>query len=201
MSDLTWIEIIYWGSTIIGGTLFVLRTILLLVGGGIGHDDFDTHFDGGIDVDHDISLDADHTDSFADSDFSFKLLSMQGLTAFFMMFGLVGLALLKAKIAVAITMFGGGVAGSFAVWVISLIFVQMKRLQSDGTLNIQNAIGQSGSVYLIIPTKGTGQVQVTVQGALRIFDAISTDGDIIETGKKIRVSGTIDNNTLVVENI
>ncbi len=193
MSDLTWIEMIYWGSTVIGGTLFVLRTILLLVGGGIGHDDFDTHFDGGIDV--------DHTDSFADSDFSFKLLSMQGLTAFFMMFGLVGLALLKAKIAVAITMFGGGVAGSFAVWVISLIFVQMKRLQSDGTLNIQNAIGQSGSVYLIIPTKGTGQVQVTVQGALRIFDAISTDGTIIETGKKIRVSGTIDNNTLVVEKI
>jgi len=123
------------------------------------------------------------------------------LTAFFMMFGLVGLALLKTKIAVALTMFGGGVAGLFAVWVISLILAQMKRLQSDGTLNIQNAIGQSGSVYLIIPTKGTGQVQVTVQGALRIFDAISTDGDIIETGKKIRVSGTIDNNTLVVENI
>ncbi len=201
MSDMTWIEIIYWGSTIIGGTLFLLRTILLLVGGGIGHDDFDTHFDGDINVDHEIQLDTDHTDTYVDSDFSFKLLSMQGLTAFFMMFGLVGLALLKAKLAVAITMFGGGLAGLFAVWVISLIFSQMKRLQSDGTLQIQNAIGQSGSVYLLIPTKGTGQVQVTVQGALKIFDAISADEKIIESGKKIRVIGTIDNNTLIVEEI
>lgn len=201
MSELTWIEIIYWGSTIIGGTLFILRTIMLLVGGGLGHDDFDTHIDGDIPMDQDIPFDSDHTDTSADSDFSFRLLSMQGLTAFFMMFGLVGLALTKADLAIGITILGGGSAGLFAVWVISLLFAQMKHLRSDGTLNIHNAIGQSGSVYLIIPAKGTGQVQVSVQGALKILDAISTNGRRIETGEKIRVTGTIDNNTLVVEKI
>ena len=35
MNDLTWIEIIYWAATIIGGTLFILRVIMLFIGGGV----------------------------------------------------------------------------------------------------------------------------------------------------------------------
>ena len=199
MYGLPWIEIIYWGSTIIGGTLFILRTIMMLVGGGLDLGDGD--FDADIDMDGDLHVDGDHLDMDADSDFSFKLLSMQGLTAFFMMFGLVGLALLKANVPVLLTILGGGIAGTLAVWVISLLFSQMKRLQSDGTLQIENAVGVSGSVYLNIPAKGTGQVQVTVQGALKIFDAISKDGKKIATGEKISVTGTVDNNTLIVKRI
>jgi membrane protein implicated in regulation of membrane protease activity len=197
MYGLSWIEIIYWGSTIIGGTLFILRTIMMLVGGGIDLGDAD--IDADIDIDGDIHVDGDHLDTDPDSDFSFKLLSMQGLTAFFMMFGLVGLTLLKANLPVLLTILGGGIAGSLAVWVISLLFSQMKRLQSDGTLQIENALGKSGSVYLTIPAKRTGQVQVTVQGALKIFDAASKDGKKIATGEKINVTGTVDNNTLIVE--
>ena len=201
MGDLSWIEIIYWGATVIGGTLFVLRTILLLVGGGLGHDDFDTHLEGDMTLDHDLHLDADHAGTYEDSDFSFKLLSMQGLTAFFMMFGLVGLALLKANIFVPLTMIGGIFAGLFAVWVISLIFSQMKRLQSDGTLNLTNAIGQIGSVYLPIPADGSGQVQVSVQGSLKIFDAVSSNSQIFDTGDKVRVTAVVDGKTLIVEEI
>ena len=199
MYGLSWIEIIYWGSTIIGGTLFVLRTIMMLVGGGLDLGDGD--FDADVDMDGDIPVDGDHLDTDPDSDFSFKLLSMQGLTAFFMMFGLVGLTLLKANLPVLLTILGGGIAGSLAVWVISLLFSQMKRLQSDGTLQIENAVGESGSVYLTIPAKGTGQVQITVQGALKIFDAISKDGKKVATGEKVNVTGTIDNKTLIVEKI
>ena len=132
MFDMSWIEIIYWGATIIGGTLFVLRVIMMLAGGGLGFDDVDADTD----IDGDLHVDGDHLDTDPDSDFSFKLLSMQGLTAVFLMFGLVGLALLKANVAVILTVLGGGTAGIFAVWVISLLFSQMKRLQSDGTLKI-----------------------------------------------------------------
>jgi membrane protein implicated in regulation of membrane protease activity len=200
MNNLTWIEIIYWGSTIIGGTFFVLRTIMLLIGSGIDQANIDAHFDSDIQLDHDFDIDPD-VDSVVDSDFSFKLLSMQGLTAFFMMFGLVGLALIKANLPVALTVAGGVFAGLSAVWIISLIFSQMKRLQSDGTIKIQNAIGQSGSVYLVIPAEGIGQVQITIQGALKIYDARSSDEQTIKTGEKIRVTEIINNNTLVVERI
>ena len=205
MTNLSWIEVIYWGSTIIGGTLFILRTVLLLIGGGLGGGDADAdfggdiHIDGDLHIDHDVLTGVDHTDTMADTDFSFKLLSMQGLTAFFMMFGLVGLALIKMKLAVFITILGGGFAGLFAVWVISMLFVQMQRFQSDGTLQIQNAMGQSGSVYLSIPAEGSGQVQIPIQGRMEIFDAVAIDGQKIDTGEKIRVAGIINSRTLSVE--
>jgi hypothetical protein len=174
---------------------------MMLVGGGLGGDDFDADFDGDFDTDFDADMDFDHTGTAADSDFSFQLLSMQGLTAFFMMFGLVGLATFKAGVAVAISIASGVLAGLFAVWVISWLFSQMKRLQSDGTLNVQNAVGVSGSVYLNILEGKSGQVRVSVQGALKIFDAVSADKGIIETGEKIRVVGVVDNKTLIVEKI
>ena len=55
MYGLSWIEIIYWGATIIGGTLFILRTIMMLVGGGLDLGDGD--FDADVDMDGDIAVD------------------------------------------------------------------------------------------------------------------------------------------------
>lgn len=188
MSELTWIEIIYWASTIIGGTLFILRLAMLFIGGNISDDALDTALDTG-----------DASGHHADADVSFKLLSLQGLTSFFMMFGLVGLALLKAGLHTLLTVVGGILAGLGTVVIISLIFTQMKRLQSDGTLNIQNTIGRDGDVYLTIPKNGSGQVQIIVQGSLKIFDAVSSNKNQIPTGEKIHVVGVAGGNTLVVE--
>jgi len=199
MSNLSWIEIIYWGSTIIGGTLFLLRTITFLIGAGVDHDAMDADFHGDMPGEHDFHLDMDHTEAIADSDFSFKILSLQGITAFFTMFGLIGLALLRANLATILTIFGGTMAGLFAVWVISLLFSQMRRLQSDGSLNINNAIGQKGQVYLAIPAKGSGQVQLPVQGTLRIFDAVSETQKSLPTGTNVEVTSIVDNKTLVVK--
>jgi len=227
MENLSWIELIYWAATIIGGTLFLLRTILFLVGGGLGDHDYDTgmadaihmdaaadglHSDGMVDTNFDASLDDIHPDIHpdglelseihpAETDISFQLLSMQGLTAFFMMFGLVGLALYKASLFVPLTVVGAVLGGLFTVWVIGILFSQMARLQSDGTIEIGNAVGQTGSVYLGIPAKGTGQVQVTIQGALKIVDAITADGQKIRTGENVKVSGIRDAKTLIVEKI
>ena len=104
LSELSGMEIAYWVSAIFGGTLFILRTALLLFGGGLdfGAGDGDVHLevDHSFDLDHDLHHDV-HTDvevDHADADLSFKLLSFQGLTAFFMMFGLVGLAFTQSEV-------------------------------------------------------------------------------------------------------
>jgi hypothetical protein len=198
MYGLSWIELIYWGSTIIGGTLFILRTIMMLIGGGVDHGHFDANISGEIHSDLNPHLE-DYVADGSGTDFSFQILSMQGLTAFFMMFGLVGLALLKLNLPEILTIIGGGTAGFISVLILSLIFSQMVHLQSDGTVEIKNAIGKSGSVYLNIPADGTGQVRVSVQGSLRIYGAASTDGQAIKTGEKIRVIDVMDSSTLIVE--
>ncbi len=191
MAGLSFLEIIYWIFTIIGGTLFILRTLMMFIGGELSDDALDAALESGVDPS------GDHG---ADSDAGFKLLSLQGLTAFFMMFGLVGLALLNTALPSFLSVIGGTVAGLLTFAALRLIFTQMKRLQSEGTIHLKNTIGTQGSVYLNIPRNGTGQVQIVAQGALKVFDATSNSKQNLVTGEKIRVIG-LDGNTLVVEKI
>ena len=67
-------------------------------------------------------------------------------------------------------------------------------------MEITNAIGQSGEVYLTIPAKkaGNGKVQLVVQGALRTINAVTEDTDDIKTGSLIEVV-SIENEILVVK--
>ena len=190
MFGLSLIEVIYWASTIIGGTLFILRLGMMLIGGGMSDDGVDAALDAG-------DMPGDH----ADADISFKLLSVQGLTSFFMMFGLVGLALLRANLHELITVVGGILAGLAMVAITGVVFTQMKRLQTEGTINIQNTVGTDGTVYLTIPKNGTGQVQIIAQGSLKIFDAVSSNKNQIATGEKVRVTGVASGNTLIVEKL
>jgi len=187
LRDLTLIEVVYWASALVGGILFLFRAAMFFIGGGIDGD-IHTDFDGDIDVSH-------------DADFSFKLLSLQGLTAFFMMFGLGGLAIISTGAATAWSVLGGTAIGLFTVWVLSMVYNFFIRLQSEGTLKIQNAVGQSGTVYLRIPAHGTGQVQIAIQGGLKIFDARAAGGNEVSTGTAVNVVGIQGSSTLIVEPI
>lgn len=205
MNGTAWIESIYWGSTIIGGTLFILRVVLMLAGGFFGDGDMgsisgsEADFSGDVDLGGDI--DPGDIGDHVETDTSFRLLSFQGLSSFFLIFGLVGLALIKADLHVLLTVFGAMLAGLFSVWVISILFSQTKRLQADGTINIKNAVGGKGTVYLTIPENGSGQVQVPVQGSLKVYDAISKGKKKIATGEKIQVVDVADGNTLIVKKV
>ncbi|HBA85643.1 MAG TPA: hypothetical protein DCZ95_16295 [Verrucomicrobia bacterium] len=185
MENLTSMEKFYAACALFGGALFLVRTILMMVGHG---GDVETDLHGG--------------EVHGDADASFKILSLQGLTAFFMMFGLVALALSKQNhVAEVWAMLGGVVAGLATVWLIGKIFVGMKSLQSDGTLRMENAIGQEGSVYLTIHPGKTGQVRVPVQGQLRIFDASSEDAGDLKTGERVIVVRVVSGNVLVVTKV
>lgn len=181
--SLTGMEKFYAACALVGGVLFLFRTVLLFAGLGDADD-----------------VGGDLDDAGGDSDTSFSILSLQTLTAFFMMFGLVALALAKqAGLAHALAVPGGVLAGVFTVWVIGRIFTAMKKLQSDGTMRIANAVGQEGEVYLTVTPGKTGQVRVAVQGQLRIIDA-STEGDaVLPTGERIRVVRVSGNSVLIVE--
>ena len=186
------LEKVYLLCALFGGVVFILRLILQFIGGDAGDTDLD--IDG---VDGDMDFDG------GDTDYSFKVLSLQAITAFFMMFGLVGLAILKqGTLGAGFSLFGGLAAGSGTVWVLKKIFEAALNLQSSGTMNLKkNAIGVEGSVYLTIAEGEIGKVRVAVQNHLKVFNARAEDGNEIKTGEEIKVVNVIAGNILVVSKL
>ena len=186
LAGLTSLQMLFLGSAIVGGIIFGIRMLLLFIGHH-GLDAAGVQGDGEFSVDH------------ADADSSFTVLSLQGLSGFFLVFGLVGLALsCQSHTGDVVALCGAFAAGSFTVWLIGRIFTGMGRLQADGTLKIENAVGQEGTVYLRIAKGGTGKAQVEVQGQLRTFEAV-TDGEELKTGERVKVERIAAGHVLVVK--
>ena len=128
------------------------------------------------------------------------LFTLQGLVAFFAVFGWSGLIMLKGDVqpigAVALAIGFGFVA----MLLIALLFRAMLKLQQDGNLDIRNAIGKSGTVYLTIPAKRAqqGKVSIMVQEQLLEMGAVTSDDAPIPTGTEVTVIGIANGNTLIV---
>lgn len=182
------LELFFIICAVIGGGLFIVRFLIQFVGGS------DTASDTDLEVGH---ADVNHVDA----DVSFKLLTIQGLTAFFMMFGLVGFAMLReSRASGGVALASALAAGTGAVWLIGKIISSVKKLQSSGTLDNSGAVGEQGTVYLTIRAQGAGKVQVTMHGRPRDFEAVAKDGAEIKTGERIRVL-EVNNSVLVVEKV
>jgi membrane protein implicated in regulation of membrane protease activity len=167
------LEQVFLLSAIVGGLILVLRLILMVAG-----------------LDH-------HSDVHIDSDAGFQALTIQGLSAFFTMFGVVGYMLHhNAALGLLLAIGGAVVAGVFSMWLIHVIFRAMLKLQSSGTVSLFAAVGSEGSVYLTVGKEG-GRVQINFANRLREFEAVSADGSTLPTGTAIRVQ-SVTANTLVV---
>lgn len=183
-ADFNGLEIFFLACAVIGGIFVCFKLVSQFMGS-----DADTDLGGEIDIEG----------THIDSDLGFRLLSMHGLSAFFMMFGLVGLALYRQNQAgVMIAMAGAVAAGLLAVWAIGKLFQGASRLQSSGTLKTADAVGSTGTVYLNIPAGGTGMVSLNFRNRQREFDAVEKNGAPVATGTPIRVVA-VKAHMLVVE--
>ena len=184
LGDVSGIDMLFASSALIGGILFVLYFFLLMIG-GIATDIFDGLF--GIDVD-------------MGADASFKALTFQGIMAFLMFFGLAGLYVTKSGGGPSPAILAGAIAGGASMYFTGKLFELFVNLQQDGTVELSEAIGAKGQVYLRITDEGVGQVTVEVNEAQRTFNAKSEDGTGIATGDFIEVVDTIGE-VLVVKRI
>jgi hypothetical protein len=193
------LEKVFFACAVAGTLLFAVRLLLQFLGSGAIHHDVGS----AVDVAHtDVSTTDTGDGSGHDTYLSFKLLSFQGLTAFFMMFGWVGLAMMRqsgqgplASVAAAM------VAGLVTVWIISWMFHKAGSLQTSGNIDVRNAVGHEAEIYLTIPAAGIGKAQVTIQERLRIYNAVSRDQSEIKTGQRVRVTEVTPQDVLVVERI
>jgi len=189
------LEWVFLTCAVLGGAVFVLRALLLFVGIGDVSGDVDV---GGIDADVSVEVDVDGAD-LGDTTGAFEYISIQGVTGFFTMFGIVGLAAAKSNAHDLLAIGAGLGAGIFTMWVVGRIFQLFKSFQSSGTMDVENAVGKEGSVYLTIPSGGTGKVQVEVQGRMAIFNAVSDAKKEIPTGTRVSVTEVRSGNILVVK--
>ena len=171
---------IFYGIAIATSALMLFQMVLMLFGmdgdGDFDVDDIDDHGGGGI-------------------------LSVRTITAFFVGFGWTGVTLLESgwtlvPTIVVSTLVGGAFMGG--------VFAVMRTLYGmryTGTLDYRNAVGNVGNVYLPIPAAmgGPGQIEVLVQGRLRVVQAFTRAGRKLGNNERVRVTDLMDDTTLLVE--
>ena len=187
---------ILWAVTLSASLIFVIQSILTFIGIG-GHGDFDTSFDTTGDVDL-----GGGDGSFA-ADPSMNLLTFRNLVNFCLGFGWTAVLLHDNIDNNFILLFIAVLVGVALVAAVMWLFKWLSSMQQSGNIDVHSsAVGCEGKVYLTIPgeRKGEGKVQITINNAVREYDAL-TDGDTIPTGTPIKVLEAINDYTLLVEEI
>ena len=208
--------------------ILFLQTILMLIGigghelgsdssdGDVGHDfghDFDHDFDGHLDMHGDIDVHGDvdvHDGIFGEHDAhdmhdghdgGLRLFSFRGIIAFLCVLGWVGVLCVRLELAMPLTILFSAASGLLAMVLIALLFRLIYSLQADGTENIRNALGASGTVYLRIPPhrNGHGKVNLLLDGKLVEKEAVTDEEETIDYGEQIVVIGISGGTELIVQ--
>lgn len=169
--------------------VFIVQTILTFAG-----------MDSGTDFDADLG--GDLPDS-GDSSVPFQLFTFRNFINFFLGFSWTGIALrpmIGSNVGVILL---STLAGVILVTLVMMLFKWLNDMQQSGNINLEHsAVGCKGTVYLTVPAerKGEGKVQISIQGAVREYNAV-TDGDRIANGTPITVTEVINSQTLLVEEL
>lgn len=187
---------ILWAITLSASLIFLIQSILTFIGFG---------GDGGIDADFDSSGDMDFggADGSFDADPSMNLLTFRNLVNFCLGFGWTAVLLNEKIDNNFILMFIAVLVGVALVVAVMFLFKWLSSMQQSGNIDLhKSAIGCEGKVYLTIPAerKREGKVQITINNAVREYDAV-TDGDEIRTGTPIKVVEVLNDSTLLVEEL
>ncbi|WP_321280720.1 hypothetical protein [Marinifilum fragile] len=176
------VEKIFWGISIPFSVLFLIQMVITFLGGDVD----DVAADGDADVSGDTGID-------------FQFLTLKNLIAFFTIFGWTGIICLHMGFGAGLATFIATIAGLIMMVIMASIMYFMGKLTEEGTLNLNNAIGKAGNVYLTIPAnrKGMGKVQIQVQG-LQTLDAITDAEKDIKTGAVVEVVEILNDQILVV---
>ena len=176
---------VIWGITLAASLIFIIQTIATFIGADM---DVDTDFD---------------TDVPGDIDPGLNLLTFRNFINFFLGFGWTTI-LLKDKIeSNAVLLLVAFLVGMFLVLAVMYLFKWLSGMQQSGNIDIyKSAPGCQGPVYLTVPgeRKGEGIVQISINGAVREYHAM-TDEDEIKTGTPVKVVEAINDSTVLVEEL
>ncbi len=130
-----------------------------------------------------------------------SLLSVKPITGFFLGFGWAGGIALEMGQSLVVATVIAFISGFVLMVTIAFLIRAIYSMRSDGTRQINNAVGAVGTVYITLPANraGGGQINVTVGGRLETLAALNAAIRPVPSGEKVKVVGVIDTNTVIVE--
>ena len=181
-----------WGVTLTASLIFIIQTVMTFLGADADSTDFD--------VDVDTSMDGADLSNIEGGS---NLYTFRNFVNFFLGFGWAAILLRPSVKSTGLLVVIAVLVGIALVVAVMYLFKWLSSMQQSGNINVyKSAEGCQGKCYLVIPGEraGEGKVQITIQGAVREYNAV-TDGDTIKTGTPIKVVETINANTLLVEEL
>lgn len=192
--------------------LLIIQTVLLLLGLG-DHDadtdastpDHDFSFDHDAHVElsdsHDGVFGEDHPDDVFHGDSGLRLFTLRGLVAFFAVLGWTGLTLLRQNVSLPLSVGIAVAAGLIALVLVAMVMRWFYKSQNSGNMELRNALGISGTVYITIPParQGQGKINLVLQNQYSELSAVTDNETPILSGTEVTVVGISGINTLVVK--
>jgi hypothetical protein len=196
-------ETLYTVCAILGGTLLACQFLLGALGLGHHHDvgGHDLSDAGGHDLDgHDGAAEGDHEVGHATQVSRFAgALTFRAVVAGLTFFGLAGRAAEAAEVPPGESFLVALGAGAAALFGVAWLMRAMYRLKAEGTVRIQRAVGQTGTVYLTVPggRSGAGKVHLNLQNRTVEYQAV-TPGEPLPTGSRVAVVAVVGTDTVEV---
>ena len=191
---------IFYGIGILATLLLIIQLVITLLGadgdapldgiGGVG-DLAGVELSGGVDA-----VDVEHGDGLG-------LVSTRTVVAFLAGFGWTGAIARGGGLSLPLSVLLGLVVGFVLMLAVFWMMRGLYSLRESGSLDYRNAVGEHGTVYVTIPPagKGTGQIQVVVQGRLATVAAATAAAEAIPSGAQVKVVKLLASNTLQVETV
>jgi len=172
------VSTVFWICALAGGGFVLLQAILGLLGLG----------------EHDVV--DDHGELHAGD--ALNLLSVRAIAAGLCFFGLTGLAAGEWGLGTLLALPFALAAGFAAAVVVALTMRAMRRMETDGVVRPEGAVGRPATVYLSIPggPGAPGKVHLFLQGRTVEMKAVSRDP--LPTGAPVVVVDVVSPDTLEV---
>lgn len=190
---------VFYVIGIIFGIAFLFLNISAFFGGDHGALDHDISFDHGDISGHDGINDTD-----ADgSGFFGEALTLRSLINFLTFFAWTGIFGLERGWGTISTIIIATLIGLVFTVLFASIMFGLKKLQSaPEPLGENDFVGKQAIVYLVIPGGDKkGKIQLIVRESYLTVDALSTDGQKIETNSQVKITDFISDNLVKVTKV
>ena len=178
--------------------IMILQTVMIFIGMA-GHTDVDVQGDNGIDGV--FGNDAPDATDVHMGDSGLRIFTVRGIVAFLAVGSWAGLSALSLTGSAAAAIITAFVAGTLALLLVAWFFRWAASLNENGTLQMDNAVGKMGEVYITVPANmgGSGKVNVIIQGRLTEAEAMTEADRPLKYGETVEVVGMAVGNVLKVK--